>query len=75
MPERSESYSDDALVAVGAGAALIGVSPQTLRKYANDGLIEVHRTPSNQRRFRVRDLRSLITTEPTTASDEERAAS
>lgn len=61
MPPRSDSYSDDALVALGDGAALIGVSRTTLRKYANDGRIPVAWTPTGYRRFKVADLRALIT--------------
>jgi predicted site-specific integrase-resolvase len=64
MAARSASYSDEALVALGPGAELIGVSRTTLRKYADDGLLPVFRTPTGQRRFRVGDLRALITPEP-----------
>lgn len=76
MSSSSASYSDDALVALGPGAALIGVAPKTLRKYADNGLIPAFRTPCNQRRFRVRDLRALITPDPATAEPTtDRAAS
>jgi excisionase family DNA binding protein len=72
MIPRSKSYSDEALVALGVAAELVGVSRNTLRKYADDGLVTVYRTPSGQRRFRVSDLRELITREQKPAS---RAAS
>jgi DNA-binding transcriptional MerR regulator len=65
MSTSSKSYPDDALVALGPGAQIIGVSRTTLRKYADDGLLPVFRTPTGQRRFLVADLRALITVEPT----------
>lgn len=64
MSSSSASYSDDALVALGPGAKIVGVSRTTLRKYADEGRLPVFRTPSNQRRFRVADLRALLALEP-----------
>jgi excisionase family DNA binding protein len=68
MIPSSKSYSDEALVALGVAAQLVGVSRTTMRKYADDGLVPVYRTPSGQRRFQVSDLRALITREPAPAS-------
>lgn len=61
MPDRSNSYPDDALVALGPAAKILGVAPRTMRKYADDGLLPVFRTPTQHRRFRVADLRALLT--------------
>lgn len=63
MPS-SDSYPDDALVAATPGAKLIGVHPDTLRRYADDGRIAVVRTPTGARRFRVSDLRALLAPDP-----------
>ena len=38
------------------GAALLGVSTGTLRRWANDGKVRCVRTPGGQRRFRLEDL-------------------
>lgn len=67
---RNDSYPDDALVAVKPGAGLIGVHPDTLRRYADDGRVPYVRTPTGARRFRVADLRALLAaddTEPASA--------
>lgn len=63
MSSSSASYSDDALVALGPATQIVGVSRTTLRKYADEGRLPVFRTPSNQRRFRVSDLRALLARE------------
>jgi len=41
---------------VGRAAAYLGVSAASLRKWSNDGLVPVYRTPGGQRRFSVEDL-------------------
>lgn len=67
--QSSDSYPDDALVAATPGARLIGVHPDTLRRYADDGRVPVVRTPSGQRRFLVRDLRALLVPEVPETTD------
>jgi excisionase family DNA binding protein len=50
----------DVYVGVVAGAKIVGVSENTLRRWADDGRIATFRTPGNQRRFKVADLRNLF---------------
>lgn len=56
----SDRYSEDDLLLVGPAAELLGVHPDTLRRWAAAGRVPVSRTPTNQRRFLVKDLRALI---------------
>jgi excisionase family DNA binding protein len=44
------------LLNVGQAASYLGVSAASLRKWSNDGLVPVFRTPGGQRRFAVKDL-------------------
>ncbi len=44
------------LLNVGRAATYIGVSAASLRKWSNDGLVPVYRTPGGQRRYSVEDL-------------------
>ena len=44
------------LLNVGQAAAYIGVSAASLRKWSNQGLVPVYRTPGGQRRFSTEDL-------------------
>lgn len=44
------------LLNVGQAAAYIGVSAASLRKWSNQGLVPVYRTPGGQRRFSTADL-------------------
>jgi excisionase family DNA binding protein len=44
------------LLNVGRAAAYLGVSAASLRKWSNDGLVPVYRTPGGQRRYSVSDL-------------------
>ncbi|MGC8834353.1 MAG: helix-turn-helix domain-containing protein [Armatimonadota bacterium] len=37
-------------------ARILGVCPMTVRRYTNKGLLPHHRTPGNQRRFRLSDV-------------------
>ena len=50
MEERSK------LMNVGQAADYLGVSSASLRKWSNDGLVPVFRTPGGQRRYSVEDL-------------------
>jgi excisionase family DNA binding protein len=45
---------------VGQAAAYIGVSAASLRKWSNQGLVPVYRTPGGQRRFSTDDLDEFI---------------
>ncbi len=53
-------HADGDLVNTAAAARLIGVSPNTMRKYVDDGLLPVRRTPGGHRRYCVGDLRRLM---------------
>jgi excisionase family DNA binding protein len=44
------------LLNVGQAAAYLGVSAASLRKWSNQGLVPVYRTPGGQRRFSTSDL-------------------
>lgn len=44
------------LLNVGQAAAYLGVSPASLRKWSDQGLVPVYRTPGGQRRFSTGDL-------------------
>ena len=48
------------LLNVGRAAAYLGVSAASLRKWSNDGLVPVYRTPGGQRRFSIEDLDEFI---------------
>lgn len=43
-------------MSVGEAAAYLGVSPASLRKWSNSGLVPTYRTPGGQRRYSVEDL-------------------
>lgn len=45
---------------VGQAAAYIGVSAASLRKWSNQGIVPVYRTPGGQRRFSTDDLDEFI---------------
>jgi excisionase family DNA binding protein len=44
------------LLNVGQAAAYLGVSPASLRKWSDQGLMPVYRTPGGQRRYFTSDL-------------------
>jgi len=48
------------LLAVGAAAKYLGISDDTLRKYANLGRIAVYRFINGHRAFKLEDLNRLI---------------
>jgi excisionase family DNA binding protein len=48
------------LMSVGEAAAYLGVSPASLRKWSNSGLVPTYRTPGGQRRYSVEDLDSFM---------------
>lgn len=67
-------YSDADELLLGPAAELVGVHPATLRRWADAGRVPVARTPTNQRRFRVGDLRRLVLPELHSAPGDEPAA-
>jgi excisionase family DNA binding protein len=60
-PVRSPA-PDAAWLALGAASRLVGVDPDTLRRWADDGRVEVFHTPGGHRRFRRRSLERLVRT-------------
>lgn len=48
------------LLNVGQAAEYLGVSPASLRKWSNDGLVPTYRTPGGQRRYAREDLDVFI---------------
>ena len=48
------------LMSVGEAAAYLGVSPASLRKWSNSGLVPTYRTPGGQRRYSVEDLDAFM---------------
>jgi excisionase family DNA binding protein len=44
------------LVGIAKAAELLGVHPNTLRKWADEGLVQHIRLPSGYRRFDIQDL-------------------
>ncbi|MBF6213705.1 helix-turn-helix domain-containing protein [Nocardia puris] len=53
------SYEDTEVLSVGPAAAILGVSPDTLKRYERDGLIASRRTPTGHRRFLRADVEQL----------------
>jgi excisionase family DNA binding protein len=41
-------------------ARVLGVCPTTVRRYTNRGMLHCHRTPGNQRRFRMSDVLRFV---------------
>ena len=58
MPQASAPPDD--LLSPAQAAALIGVSVDSIRRYANAGSLPSQRTPGNQRRFRRSDVDALL---------------
>jgi excisionase family DNA binding protein len=48
------------LITTGTAAELLGVSPQTVRRWADSGDLPSVRTPGNQRRFRRSAVVALL---------------
>jgi excisionase family DNA binding protein len=47
-------------VGIGQAAALLGASPATVRRWADDGFLPAYRTPGGQRRFDRREVELLL---------------
>jgi excisionase family DNA binding protein len=48
------------LLSVGQAAEFLGVSTASLRKWSDQGLVPVYRTPGGQRRYSPADLQRFI---------------
>lgn len=51
-----ETGAGDTMLSIGEAARKLGVSVDTMRRYANEGMIPVVRTLGGQRRFRLVDV-------------------
>lgn len=56
----TDTYDVTDYVPMGVASRIVGVHPDTLRRWENDGRIAVSRTPGGRRMFRVGDLHALI---------------
>jgi excisionase family DNA binding protein len=56
------SRPDRGWLSLGPAARLLGVDPDTLRRWADDGRVEAYTTPGGHRRFARRALERLATT-------------
>jgi excisionase family DNA binding protein len=48
------------LLSVGEAAEFLGVSTDSLRKWSDQGLVPVYRTPGGQRRYSPADLQRFV---------------
>ena len=60
MPPERDATNGAALLALGPASRLVGVDPDTLRRWADDGRVEVSITPGGHRRFHRRSLERLL---------------
>ncbi len=60
MPSTKTPVADDAWLPLGRASKLVGVDPDTLRRWADEGRVEVYLTPGGHRRFQRRSLERLI---------------
>lgn len=66
IPSTQDKHPDvgSELLAIGEAAGLLGVSVDTLRRWARAGRIEASRTPTGHRRFRRADLETAFAVAP-----------
>jgi excisionase family DNA binding protein len=50
---------DNELLRIGQAAARLGIAPQTLRRWADRGLVQAVTLPSGHRRFAAADIEAL----------------
>jgi excisionase family DNA binding protein len=58
MPD--QTAADPTWLPLGRASKLVGVDPDTLRRWADEGRVEVYLTPGGHRRFRRRSLERLV---------------
>jgi excisionase family DNA binding protein len=52
--------ANEKLLSVGEAAEFLGVSTSSLRKWSDQGLVPMYRTPGGQRRYSRADLQRFI---------------
>ncbi len=62
MPDRPRPASDpdDPWLALGAASRLVGVGPDTLRRWADSGRVQSYQTPGGHRRFLRSSLETMV---------------
>jgi hypothetical protein len=61
MPDdRREAAPDDPWLALGAASRLVGVGPDTLRRWADSGKVQSFTTPGGHRRFLRSSLEAMV---------------
>ena len=60
MPDHTAPTADPTWLPLGRASKLVGVDPDTLRRWADEGRVEVYLTPGGHRRFRRRSLERLV---------------
>ncbi|HLO35006.1 MAG TPA: helix-turn-helix domain-containing protein, partial [Candidatus Deferrimicrobium sp.] len=61
MPAAARSLRlDDRPLSLGPASRLLGVDPDTLRRWADEGRIEAFTTPGGHRRFDRREIERLL---------------
>jgi excisionase family DNA binding protein len=56
----ADPTSDDPWLALGAASRLVGVGPDTLRRWADSGKVESYTTPGGHRRFLRSSLEAMV---------------
>jgi excisionase family DNA binding protein len=59
-PSVTRGSPDDPWLALGAASRLVGVGPETLRRWADSGKIESYTTPGGHRRFLRSSLEAMV---------------
>lgn len=60
--DRRPPVTSTAWLSLGPASRLVGVDPDTLRRWADEGRIEVYLTPGGHRRFKRRAIETLVAT-------------
>jgi excisionase family DNA binding protein len=60
VPDPVAPSADPTWLPLGRASKLVGVDPDTLRRWADEGRVEVYLTPGGHRRFQRRSLERLI---------------
>lgn len=60
VARRSVARHDDAWLPLGEASRLLGVNADSLRRWADEGLVEIFTTPGGHRRFARRSLERLV---------------